>query len=71
MSCRIFSRSAEQYILRGLLGIAAKAGASRVIGEYLPTAKNAVVADLYPGSALPRPGAPSSYVNSPPAWTIW
>ena len=47
MSCRIFSRSAEQYILRGLLDIAEKAGAIRVIGEYLPTAKNAVVADLY------------------------
>jgi FkbH-like protein len=48
MSCRIFSRSAEQFILRGLIGIAAELGVKRVLGMYLPTAKNDVVADLYP-----------------------
>ena len=72
MSCRIFSRSAEQYILRGLLGIAAKAGATRVIGEYLPNAKNAVVADLYPRLGFtPTEGAFFGTANSPPASTIW
>jgi FkbH-like protein len=49
MSCRIFSRSAEQFILRGLIGIAAEMGATRLLGEYLPTPKNDVVAGLYPG----------------------
>jgi FkbH-like protein len=48
MSCRIFSRSAEQFILRGLIDIAAGMGATRLVGEYQPTAKNDVVADLYP-----------------------
>jgi len=48
MSCRIFSRSAEQHMLRGLIGIAEGMGARRLMGEYLPTAKNDVVADLYP-----------------------
>ena len=47
MSCRIFSRSAEQFILRGLIGVASDMGAKRVIGEYLPTPKNDVVADIY------------------------
>jgi FkbH-like protein len=47
MSCRIFSRSAEQFILRGLLAVAAERGAARLIGEYLPTARNGVVAGLY------------------------
>lgn len=47
MSCRIFSRTAEQFILRGLADIAAGRGAVRLVGEYLPTAKNDVVADLY------------------------
>jgi FkbH-like protein len=49
MSCRIFSRSAEQFIMRDLIGIAARAGATRLIGEYRPTEKNRVVAELYPG----------------------
>ena len=48
MSCRIFSRSAEQFMLRGLVDIAAGMGATRLVGEYQPTAKNDVVAGLYP-----------------------
>ena len=47
MSCRVFSRTAEQFILRGLLEIAREGGARRLAGEYVATAKNAVVADLY------------------------
>ncbi len=48
MSCRIFSRTAEQFILRGLLDQARARGLRRVVGDYMPTAKNDVVADLYP-----------------------
>jgi FkbH-like protein len=48
MSCRIFSRSAEQFMLRGLATIARDMGAARLLGEYVPTAKNGVVAELYP-----------------------
>jgi FkbH-like protein len=48
MSCRVFSRTAEQYILRGLIEHARAIGAERVIGEYRATPKNDVVADLYP-----------------------
>jgi FkbH-like protein len=47
MSCRVFSRSAEQYMLRKLIGMARERGAERLMGEYLPTPKNDVVADLY------------------------
>jgi len=47
MSCRIFSRSAEQFMLRGLIGMAAAMGVRRVLGEYVATAKNDVVAGLY------------------------
>jgi FkbH-like protein len=49
MSCRIFSRSAEQFIMRGLIRIAAGLGAKQVLGEYVPTPKNDVVAGLYRG----------------------
>ena len=48
MSCRVFSRSAEQYVLRGLLTLARGRGVTRVLGEYLPTPKNDVAAALYP-----------------------
>jgi FkbH-like protein len=48
MSCRVFSRSAEQYILRGLTRIAEGMGAKRLVSEYRPTPKNDVVANLYP-----------------------
>ncbi len=47
MSCRVFSRSAEPFILRGLIALARRRGVTRLVGEYRPTAKNAVVADLY------------------------
>jgi FkbH-like protein len=47
MSCRIFSRTAEHFILRHLLALAAARGATRIIGEYRPTARNGVVADLF------------------------
>jgi FkbH-like protein len=48
MSCRIFSRSAEQFMMRGLIAIASGLGAKLVLGEYLATQKNDVVAELYP-----------------------
>jgi len=47
MSCRVFSRSAEPFILRGLIDLARERGVTRLVGEYLPTPKNDVVADLY------------------------
>ncbi len=47
MSCRIFSRSAEEFVLQGLIGIAGAMGAERLAGEYVATAKNGVVAGLY------------------------
>jgi len=47
MSCRVFSRTAERFVMAGLLELARERGARTIIGEYLPTAKNGVVARLY------------------------
>ena len=47
MSCRIFSRTAEAFILRGVLEVARERGLRRLVGHYAATAKNGVVADLY------------------------
>src|SRR6185437_5370259 len=48
MSCRVFSRGAEEFILNALLQRAEEQGATTIVGEYIPSAKNGVVADLYP-----------------------
>jgi FkbH-like protein len=47
MSCRIFSRSAEQFIMLGVIAVARQRGLKSICGIYKPTPKNAVVSDLY------------------------
>jgi len=47
MSCRILSRSAEQYIMRELIELAKERSITRIKGVYEPTKRNEVVADLY------------------------
>jgi len=48
MSCRVLGRKVEEAILADIAARARALGARRLIGEYIPTAKNALVADLYP-----------------------
>jgi FkbH-like protein len=48
MSCRVLGRGLEQLMLNTLAAAARQSGALHVIGQYIPTAKNAVVADLLP-----------------------
>ena len=47
MSCRVLGRKMEVYMAKQFLQEAAKAGAREIIGEYIPTAKNSLVKDLY------------------------
>jgi FkbH-like protein len=47
MSCRIFSRSAEQFIMLGIMAAASKRGLRSIRGIYKPTPKNGIVSDLY------------------------
>lgn len=47
MSCRVLKRGMEEFIADTILRTAAKHGAKKVTGEYIPTAKNAMVKDLY------------------------
>jgi FkbH-like protein len=46
MSCRVLSRGVERFILSEIRAYAARSGA-RVVGRYIPTPKNALVAGLY------------------------
>lgn len=47
LSCRVFGRTAEAFILGALAQLARRDGATALLGEYIATARNAVVADLY------------------------
>jgi FkbH-like protein len=48
MSCRVLGRKVEEAILADVADKARALGARRLIGEYRPTAKNALVRELYP-----------------------
>lgn len=48
MSCRILGRNVERMFLAYLTEFAAARGAQMLIGEFAPSAKNAMVADFYP-----------------------
>ena len=47
MSCRVLKRGMEEFIVNKMLSAAAAAGYDTVEGQYLKTAKNAMVADIY------------------------
>lgn len=49
MSCRVLKRGVENFTLNTMVEIAKSKGYKRIIGEYLPTPKNGMVALHYPG----------------------
>jgi FkbH-like protein len=56
MSCRVISRTAEQFLFNELLRRARESGYTALTGEYIPTRKNALVADLLDRLAFSRIG---------------
>jgi FkbH-like protein len=48
MSCRVLKRGMEEFIVNQMARETRQAGIHRLVGEYLPTAKNKMVKDLYP-----------------------
>lgn len=47
MSCRVLKRGMEEFIINHVIEMAKENGFSKVIGEYLPTPKNAMVEKMY------------------------
>jgi FkbH-like protein len=47
MSCRVLKRGIESLLRNSLCAIARSRGASALVGEYIPTEKNALVAEHY------------------------
>lgn len=48
MSCRVLKRGLEQFVLNEIANAAKEKGCERIIGEYIPTAKNGMVKEHYP-----------------------
>lgn len=59
MSCRVLARTLEEWIARLLLAVAARRGCERLVGLYVPTKRNGLVADLYPRLGFAPEAAPS------------
>lgn len=56
MSCRVLGRQAETTLLAYLMSEIARRGGKRVIGEYLPSRKNGLVADFYASQGFEKQG---------------
>jgi predicted enzyme involved in methoxymalonyl-ACP biosynthesis len=56
MSCRVLNRKVEQAVCNRLARAALDARAETLVGLYLPTARNHIVADLYAQLGFTRVG---------------
>jgi FkbH-like protein len=56
MSCRVIGRTAEQFLFGVMLQRCRALGYRRIIGEYIPTNKNALVATFYSGLGFRQTG---------------
>jgi FkbH-like protein len=57
MSCRVLKRGMENFTLNTLVEYAASNGFKRIVGEYIPTEKNAMVKEHFPCLGfVPVPG---------------
>jgi len=66
MSCRVLGRRMEELMCRTLMRAARERGLTRVRGRYLPTAKNAMVTELYPRLGFEDAGGATR-----PGETVW
>lgn len=48
MSCRVLARRVEEFTLELMVGRAREMGCNRLLGKFVATAKNGLVAELYP-----------------------
>jgi len=47
MSCRVLKRTMEPFVLNTIIEYTKKSGFNKLVGEYIPTAKNGMVKDHY------------------------
>jgi len=56
MSCRVLKRGMENFTLNKIVELAKEKGFNRIIGEYIPTKKNAIVKNHYSDLGFKREG---------------
>ena len=56
MSCRVLGRQFEEFMADAMVRAARERGIRTIVGEYRPTPKNALVADLYPRLGFAKVG---------------
>lgn len=61
LSCRVIARTAEDFVFAGVLAEARALGYRRIVGEYLPTERNAQVAGFYAGLGLSPTADPTRW----------
>jgi FkbH-like protein len=54
MSCRVIGRGVEDTLWASLVNRAARAGVGRIVGDYIPTARNGLAATVYERLGLRR-----------------
>ena len=70
MSCRVLKREMELAMLDALAAQAIARGATRLVGHYLPSAKNSMVAQLYPSMGFTPIPSPHSAIEGTTAWEL-
>jgi predicted enzyme involved in methoxymalonyl-ACP biosynthesis len=48
MSCRVLKRGVEDIVLKFIVKLAKDLNCTKIVGEYIATAKNSIVRDFYP-----------------------
>ena len=66
MSCRVLGRGMEEFIANEMIRTAGAMGCRRLVGRYIPSKKNKLVADLYP-----RLGFAPVTGQTPDGATVW
>jgi FkbH-like protein len=56
MSCRVLQRGVEGFTMNAIFAFAAREGAKRVVGQYIPTRKNEMVKDFFKGFGFEKVG---------------
>jgi FkbH-like protein len=68
MSCRVLKRGVEQFLLNHLVESACQRGLAVIKGEYIPTAKNALVRDHYANLGFSQLGNGDEFGHT--AWEL-
>ena len=67
MSCRVLKRQVEEEVLNEIVRLAHDRACVRIVGRYIPSAKNGMVQDLYPRLGFlcssEEPGLGSGFIN--------